>query len=159
MLTLPIELLEPTKEDHQFLGWYLNDQLVDKLEVGLEGDITLYAKWEQIAYFITFELDGGVCDNLPTKYFIDEITLLPVPTKEGFEFLGWYKTSDFSGAPIKYQTEDCTGDQTYYAKWEIVDANYAEVILDEILPLEIDKDIYLPVEYQGALLYLSLIHI
>ena len=59
------------------------------------------------------------------------------------------------GEPIKYQTEDCTGDQTYYAKWEIVDANYAEVILDEILPLEIDKDIYLPVEYQGALLYWS----
>lgn len=114
MLTLPIELLEPTKEDHQFLGWYLNDQLVDKLEVGLEGDITLYAKWEQIAYFITFELDGGVCDNLPTKYFIDEITLLPVPTKEGFKFLGWY----FNDALIEQINGEQRGDITVVAKWE-----------------------------------------
>ena len=90
ILTLPVELLEPTKEDYQFLGWYLNDQLIDKLDVGLEGDVTLFAKWEQIAYLITFELEGGVCDNLPTKYLINEITLLPIPTKEGYKFLGWY---------------------------------------------------------------------
>lgn len=122
MLTLPIELLEPTKEDHQFLGWYLNDQLVDKLEVGLEGDITLYAKWEQIAYFITFELDGGVCDNLPTKYFIDEITLLPVPTKEGFKFLGWY----FNDEKITAIEKGTTGNIVLSAKWR-EDALYVGV--------------------------------
>lgn len=122
MLTLPIELLEPTKEDHQFLGWYLNDQLVDKLEVGLEGDITLYAKWEQIAYFITFELDGGVCDNLPIKYFIDEITLLPVPTKEGFKFLGWY----FNDEKITAIEKGTTGNIVLSAKWR-EDALYVGV--------------------------------
>lgn len=122
MLTLPIELLEPTKEDHQFLGWYLNDQLVDKLEVGLEGDIILYAKWEQIAYFITFELDGGVCDNLPTKYFIDEITLLPVPTKEGFKFLGWY----FNDEKITAIEKGTTGNIVLSAKWR-EDALYVGV--------------------------------
>lgn len=126
MLTLPIELLEPTKEDHQFLGWYLNDQLVDKLEVGLEGDITLYAKWEQIAYFITFELDGGVCDNLPTKYFIDEITLLPVPTKEGFKFLGWY----FNDALIEQINGEQRGDITVVAKWEQEQVVEKDLIVD-----------------------------
>ena len=123
MLTLPIELLEPTKEDHQFLGWYLNDQLVDKLEVGLEGDITLYAKWEQIAYFITFELDGGVCDNLPTKYFIDEITLLPVPTKEGFKFLGWY----FNDALIEQINGEQRGDIVLVAEWKVLEGEIYDV--------------------------------
>lgn len=158
MLTLPIELLEPTKEDHQFLGWYLNDQLVDKLEVGLEGDITLYAKWEQIAYFITFELDGGVCDNLPTKYFIDEITLLPVPTKEGFKFLGWY----FNDALIEQINGEQRGDITVVAKWEqeqvvekdlIVDPNNenAYATIEEALDAAKDGDTILVVAgtYQG----------
>ncbi len=158
ILTLPVELLEPTKEDYQFLGWYLNDQLIDKLDVGLEGDVTLFAKWEQIAYLITFELEGGVCDNLPTKYLINEITLLPIPTKEGYKFLGWYLKDEL----IEQINGEQRGDITLVAKWEqeqiiekdlIVDPNdeNAYATIEEALDVAKDGDTILVVAgtYQG----------
>ncbi|MFR5891577.1 MAG: InlB B-repeat-containing protein [Bacilli bacterium] len=156
----PFEYLEiPTNGSRLFNGWY-DYETGNYVEEGtiVTQDLTVNAKYRNPGeqYNVNYIINGGTQDlPLVDTYYNQIIYRLSVPTKEGFEFLGWYKSSDFSGEPIKYQTEDCTGDQTYYAKWEIVDANYAEVILDEILPLEIDKDINLPVEYQGASLYWS----
>ncbi|MBQ7409458.1 MAG: InlB B-repeat-containing protein, partial [Alphaproteobacteria bacterium] len=39
------------------------------------------------------------------------------PTKENYQFDGWYETSDFSGNKITTST-DLTGNKTLYAKWE-----------------------------------------
>ena len=39
------ELQDPTKGSVEFLGWYLNGKRVDKLPLGLSGDITLVAHW------------------------------------------------------------------------------------------------------------------
>lgn len=156
----PFEYLEiPTNGSRLFNGWY-DYETGNYVEEGtiVTQDLTVNAKYRNPGeqYNVNYIINGGTQDlPLVDTYYNQIIYRLSVPTKEGFEFLGWYKSSDFSGEPIKYQTEDCTGDQTYYAKWEIVDANYAEVILDEILPLEIDKDINLPIEYQGASLYWS----
>ena len=41
---------------------------------------------------------------------------LPIPELEGYEFLGWYETADFSGKPIT--TVSAQANKTYYAKWE-----------------------------------------
>ena len=68
----------------------------------------------------------GVCDNLPTKYFIDEITLLPVPTKEGFKFLGWY----FNDALIEQINGEQRGDITIVAKWEQEQVVEKDLIVD-----------------------------
>ena len=38
-------LQDPTKGTVEFLGWYLNGKRVDKLPLGLSGDITLVAHW------------------------------------------------------------------------------------------------------------------
>lgn len=38
-------LQDPTKGSVEFLGWYLNGKRVDKLPLGLSGDITLVAHW------------------------------------------------------------------------------------------------------------------
>ena len=43
---------------------------------------------------------------------------LPIPTKDGFLFRGWYPTPDFSGEAVTAIGTDATGDKTYYAKWE-----------------------------------------
>jgi uncharacterized repeat protein (TIGR02543 family) len=42
--------------------------------------------------------------------------VLPTLTREGYEFLGWYTTADFSGAAVT--TVKAETNQTYYAKWE-----------------------------------------
>ena len=54
--TLP----EPTKEDGEFEGWYLNaDFSGEKVEkITPETDTTVYAKWAQL-YLLTLDLNGG----------------------------------------------------------------------------------------------------
>lgn len=51
-------------------------------------------------------------------------TSLPVPTRDGFEFEGWYLKADFSGSPVTSYKAD--GDVTFYAKWQ----QYATIKLD-----------------------------
>lgn len=41
---------------------------------------------------------------------------LPVPTREGYEFEGWYTTEDLSGDPVE-KIGDAQENLTFYAKW------------------------------------------
>ena len=61
---------------------------------------------------IVFDLDGGICDNLPTTYEEGTELSLPTPTKEGYDFLGW----EYNGTIITSITATMTGDLTLTAK-------------------------------------------
>ena len=76
-------------------------------------DLTLHAKWEKNAYNVHFELYGGRgVSDLKT----DRIETEPIPTKDGYTFLGWYLDSAYSEkASFPF---DVTGNITLYAKWE-----------------------------------------
>ena len=63
---------------------------------------------------IVFDLDGGICDNLPTTYEEGTELSLPTPTKEGYDFLGW----EYNGTIITSITATMTGDLTLTAKWK-----------------------------------------
>ena len=105
----------PTKEGYTFLGWYFDGGFANKASFPLEvtGDITLYAKWEKDAYDVHFELDGGTgVSDLKT----DRIETEPIPTKEGYTFLGWYFDGGFANK-ASFPLE-VTGNITLYAKWE-----------------------------------------
>ena len=114
------ELLVPGKEGYVFGGWYTSSDFsgepITKVEKGTTRNLVLYAKWEQI-YTITYELDGGTLQDPKTKYVSNELPLtLPIPTKTGYKFVGWYLTDDFSGDPVVELTE--AKDYTLYVKWE-----------------------------------------
>ena len=66
---------------------------------------------------IRYELNGGTnASGNPAEYAaLSEVQLLPA-TKEGYEFVGWYQTADFSGNPIT-SFAGATGDITLYAKF------------------------------------------
>ena len=72
-------------------------------------------------YSITYNLNGGTnpVDPAPkTSYTqFDEDYTLPIPTKDGFVFAGWYEASDFSGLPISLIETNSIGDKSFYAKW------------------------------------------
>jgi uncharacterized repeat protein (TIGR02543 family) len=68
---------------------------------------------------IRYNLNGG--DPLPSasdKYFAPQSFTLPIPTKEGHSFVGWYQSADLTGTPVVEIPEGSTGKKTYYAKWQ-----------------------------------------
>ncbi len=68
-------------------------------------------------YKVTLELNGGSLSSPLSKYNTNADTILPTPTKEGNQFLGWYSSADFSGSAVSKIAKGSTGDKTFYAKW------------------------------------------
>lgn len=104
-----------TKEGHTFRGWYTEDELLHKVTFpyAVTKDQTLYAGWEKNAYDVHFELNGGTgVEDVVT----DRIETEPIPTREGYRFLGWYKEEDLLQR-ISFPYE-VTESQTLYAGWE-----------------------------------------
>ena len=116
MMTALIES-EPitVRKGYRFMGWYKESNFMNKVTFPYEvtQDQTLYAKWEQNTYHVHFELNGGKgVNDMNTSQIKEE----PIPTKEGFHFIGWYKESNFMNkVTFPYEV---TQDQTLYAKWE-----------------------------------------
>ena len=84
----------PTRHGYTFLGWYLENTYISKVTFPYEvtQNITLYAKWEKNTYNVHFELNGGkgVSDSK-----VSVINEEPIPTREGYTFLGWYFENNF----------------------------------------------------------------
>ena len=107
----------PTKEGYIFLGWYNGGEKVEKIFATETSDISLVAKWEKIKVYhnLNLDLDGGTLDEVPTQYLEGEEFILPIPTKEGYTFLGWYNGSE--KVEKIFATE--TADISLVAKWKI----------------------------------------
>ena len=104
-----------TRDGYTFLGWYLEESFINKVTFPFEvtKDQTLYAKWEENAYNVHFELNGGTgVTDLKTNKIEKE----PLPTKDGYTFLGWYLEANFINK-VTFPFE-VTKNQTLYAKWE-----------------------------------------
>ena len=119
--TETITLKAPTKDKYDFKGWYKDGEFTDKItEIiqGTTGNITLYAKWEPVSYTITYELDGGTnASENPAGYNVETGTItLKAPTKDKYDFKGWYKDGEFTDE-ITEIPQGTTGNITLYAKW------------------------------------------
>ena len=96
---LPFELKPATKEGYRFLGWYSDAEFTNKVsELTDFKDYELHAKFEQ-EYEVTYELNGGALasgEENPAKVIASELPIdLSIPSKEGYEFDGWYSEADF----------------------------------------------------------------
>lgn len=68
-------------------------------------------------FSITYVLNGGVQANGQiTSFSMDNPENILAPTKEGYNFGGWYETSDFKTEVIT-STSQLTGNTTLYASW------------------------------------------
>ena len=69
---------------------------------------------------VTYHTKGGIIQNQSNyeSYRVGVGLTLPIPTKEGFIFGGWYPTPDFSGEAVTAIGTDANGNKTFYAKWE-----------------------------------------
>lgn len=109
---------------YKFIWWYTEDGCVNKFNFEttlITKNWTLYAKWEKENYIIDYVLDDGLNNEKnPTSYNIESETIeLKAPTKEGFEFVGWFYDKDFT-RKARQITKGSTGDITLYAKWKAI---------------------------------------
>lgn len=77
-----------------FLGWYLDEDFtlpITKIDATMKGDLVLYANWQLQTYSIVFNSNGG--EEVETIFYTmsSETIYLPEITRDGYEFLGWYK--------------------------------------------------------------------
>lgn len=113
-----IVLSEASAFGHVFVGWYSDERFenkVDSINPSLvQGDITLYARWEKEKYKISYVLDGGVNDEgNPSTYLYLEDCMLFAPTRVHYDFLGWFAED---GRKVE-NLIDSMGDVVLIAKW------------------------------------------
>ena len=89
-------------------------------EIGSTGNKTFTATWKAIEYPITYVLNGGTNDeNNPTTYTIEDSITLEDPTKEGYDFVGWYTDAALTVLTNPIIEKGTKGELTFYAKWEV----------------------------------------
>lgn len=109
----------PTKEGYTFEGWYTSDDLLAAYDAAtaILEDITIYAKWNEEIYSVTFVIDESESIVVENQAFDSVIDLPDSPIKLGYAFVGW--ASDVEGANIISEPK-ATGDNlVFYSVWEI----------------------------------------
>ena len=120
--TEDIVLGDPSKKGYVFEGWYSDEEFTQPVEIikeGSTGDITLYAKWKEETYKITYKLNEGKNHKgNPSEYTVTtkEITLKD-PTRDGYKFRGWYSDKKCTERVWRIK-QGSIGERTLYAKWE-----------------------------------------
>ncbi|MDR0875600.1 MAG: InlB B-repeat-containing protein [Clostridiales Family XIII bacterium] len=116
---------------HTFNGWYTEKtggaKVTKNTTVKNEKAHTLYAQWTANKYKATFDanrgkipVDGGsaVRTKKVTVTYAAKFGDLPVPTRSGYEFKGWW-TEKNGGTKITKNTKvTITKNTTYYAHWK-----------------------------------------
>ncbi len=118
-----VELVNPEKDGCEFLGWKLSmnsSTYVTSISASVTTDCTLYAIWQKIPVNseINYRLNGGsLTEDAPLTYTEGVELVLPIPTRVGYDFLGW-TLAETSAAYITKISKSQTGDVTVYAQWQ-----------------------------------------
>ena len=122
---------DPTKDGNIFSGWYKETALTNAWDFDTDTvtkNITLYAKWEEIAdneSVVTFNSNGGTGEIAAQTVLDGSKASAPDtnPSKTGYTFKGWFTSTD-NGTTLSETAFDfdtaITASITLYAKWEIL---------------------------------------
>ncbi|MCL2599352.1 MAG: InlB B-repeat-containing protein, partial [Firmicutes bacterium] len=125
------DLPKPTKKGHDFLGWFLDEALTNKLpsQYVIDSNQTLFAGFVAQVYSITYKdkfnvgYSGENADGLLTQHTYGTDTVLVDGVKTGVYFSGWYKDAqgkeplDNSSGNFVIGAEEFESDITLYADW------------------------------------------
>lgn len=115
-------LFDATRVNYTFLGWFDNEELsgtaITEIAKGTKNNITLWAKWSSTQIVVTFNPNGGGVSPL-TKVVKKGETYkeLPIPTKAGYVFDGWFTELDGGTQVLSDSTIISNADHTLYAHW------------------------------------------
>ena len=123
----------PTRTGYTFNGWYTaasgGTKITTSTTVNITSAQTLYAHWTANSYTMTLVLQGGTMPSgysesytfLADQSFNDVIGGFPIPTRAGYDFIGWQWTNHTDhywkngwGTQIYYFGQNIT----VYARWQ-----------------------------------------
>ena len=111
----------PERENYGFEGWFTDNGTFAN-EWDFETDIvtqdtTLYAKWEESWYTLTF---AGKGIDIATQSIAhgNRATAPENPVREGCGFEGWFTDNGTFANEWDFETDIVTQNTTLYAKWE-----------------------------------------
>ncbi|MBR2167693.1 MAG: InlB B-repeat-containing protein, partial [Paludibacteraceae bacterium] len=94
----------------------------------ITGANTICAFFTAPSYSITYNLNGGTQQVSPapaTSYTVESSAItLPTPTRDGYDFDGWFDNSSFTGSAITTIAAGSTGNKEYWAKWTVASTYY-----------------------------------
>lgn len=114
----------PKKEGYTLEGWYLDGEKWSFITGTVSKSITLKAQWIGNApkepevpkapeYNVSFETDGG--EKIPSQTVVEGgyVTMPTDPTKDGYDFIGWYAGSN----EWSFEQDTVRADLILIAKW------------------------------------------
>lgn len=154
-------LPETTKTGHNFGGWWTDSALTQPFTTATQvaQNMTVYAKWNIISYTVTFAigndatLAGGTTQQVNYNGHVNPPA---TPTRDGFEFAGWYANPNFTGEQFDFANAQITDNTTIYAKWdEVIVEEYEYEYDDDYEGYTLRKyngsetNVVIPDEYEG----------
>jgi phosphate transport system substrate-binding protein len=113
----------PTRSGYAFDAWYKDVGLKDEWRFDIDvvtANITLYAKWEQNVFTVSFISNEGSA-VLPQTVKRGETVAKPVdPTRNGHTFASWYTEMELINN-WDFMVYWVTADMILYAKWNTID--------------------------------------
>jgi uncharacterized repeat protein (TIGR02543 family) len=124
----PLTANDFTRSGYFFAGWdtqaggggtsYNDGQSVSNLSSTQGATVTLYAKWTNIIYTVTFESHGGSTVTAIQGAAGTQPTRPIDPTRNGYTFQGWY-TEETGGTEYSWP-HTLAADVTMHAQWTVV---------------------------------------
>ena len=129
LVNIPAE--QPTRDGYTFAGWYLNKptESPSVANRNFTADATVHADWVEAGsnrMLIPFDANGGKFSDGSTKKEVPQKVggtgfeeSLPIPTREGYTFMGWYRGYQSPTNPGRKidENETFTGPDTVTALW------------------------------------------
>ena len=111
----------PSRTGCTFNGWYTDarggTEITNSTTVP-DGKFCIYAHWTGNYYTVSFDTNGGfVSTSTKTVSYGSTYGTLPIPTRTGYAFDGWYTAPNGGTRIYETTTVTITSNQTLYARW------------------------------------------
>lgn len=111
-----------TRSGYNFTGWYTSKsggaRIQSNTKVTISDDHSLYAHWNPVTLKVSFDANGGtVSTAFKNVTFNSSYGNLPVPTRPGYNFIGWFTYKDGGNKIVSDSVVSTAGNHTLYAHW------------------------------------------
>ncbi|MBQ8228573.1 MAG: InlB B-repeat-containing protein [Clostridia bacterium] len=113
----------PSKSGYTFISWNTKadgtgTSYASGDNYSFDASLTLYAQWKSDSCTVMFNANGGVCSTSSKVVNVGSTYgTLPTPTKDGYNFDGWYTSATGGTLVTSSSSVSSSGVLTLYAHW------------------------------------------